>query len=146
MGTVVFWLLAPCCGIWRCCCKGMLSWLMEWRFHCHLRPSSFSSEDGGNTFLDNTAVSRWLWLAVKVGNTFYCSPNNIHYLSQTELILYIEQFDWPSLEIFHVTSTESLIQECSVWIVYLVCVVTLAGSDVHFIAQHCSLNIHGLLL
>jgi len=54
-------------------------------------------------------------MAVEVGNTFYCSANNIHYLSQTELILYTEQFEWPSLEIFHVTSTESLIQEYSVW-------------------------------
>jgi hypothetical protein len=54
-------------------------------------------------------------MAEKVGNTFYCSSNNMHYLSQTELILDIELFDWPSLEIFHVTSTESFIQECSVW-------------------------------
>jgi hypothetical protein len=53
-------------------------------------------------------------MAVKVGNTFYYSANNIYYLSQTELILYIEQNDWPSLEIFHVTSTEGLIQECNV--------------------------------
>jgi hypothetical protein len=89
MGTVVFWHLAPCCVTQRCCCA---------REHCHgwWNWDVIVTLDPVPVVLKMEAVcfvATWLSAGdcrvVRVGNTFCCSANSVHYIYLQHNLFYI---------------------------------------------------------